>query len=293
MKLARYLVVALAAALTPSCFIYDPSLLDGDDSGGGGTGNSDGNGATGNTDGGGGTGNSPNGGGGSGNSPNGGGGGSGATGGGGTGSTGGTAADDTLVTDMAGGDYQYANTPFFGKWSRTAQPDAVWTAASEADMVVELSDEAGNYAFEVAASLPTNDWGVDAYLTLQDDGTSTPFDISDYTGLRFRAKTANGERSLRVALEDTVSNYTAGMCAPPTGDDSPDCNKHSNAVPGATLNADATWKTFEIPLDTFMQGSRSVPIDLTEVYSIHFTMDPTAAAATTDFFIDDIYFYTE
>lgn len=298
MKLARYLAVALAAALTPSCFIYPDSLVEGE-AGSGGEGNGS-NGGTGNTDGGGGTGNSGNttGGGGTGGGGTGGDGGSGGSGstdgGGGTG--GGPSV--TLVDDLEEGLPAYFNPPFNGNWKRegqtmTASPvcsAAVWTEAAIGDMIQEDPDDADNLAFHVQATA-LDCWGVDIYLTLKDSGTPEDIDVAAYTGLRFRARRINAEGTLKVALEDTASNYTAGNC----GGASPsvDCNKHAVSAAPTTLTAD--WRLIEVPLSSFgtasASGARSVPLDPTQVYAIHFTLDPTGTEA--DFWIDDVEFYTE
>ncbi len=289
MKLVRYLAVALIPALTPSCFIYSDDLLGGEggDSGGSGGSGNDSNGGSGNSDGGGtggGTGNSGN----TGGTGSDGGGGTGSGGGdGGTGSGG--SGDGTLVSDFAGGDYQFNNAPFYGKWWRTGFVDCDWAAADEASMVVELlPDEEGNYGLQVDATCTSAgaDWGVDTWVTILDSGTPMSTDVSAYTGVRFRARTnLASSRTLNVKLEDALSNSNSAACTavPATAD----CNNHAGAIPSATLNMDLSWKELSIPFTNFQQGTRSAALDLATVYAIHFAMD----ADDVDFIIDDVYFY--
>lgn len=297
MKLVRYLAVALIPALTPSCFVYSDDLLGGEGGdGSGGSGNGS-NGGSGNSNGDGGTGNTGNTGGTGGNPDGGGSGGDGGTGsGGGDGGTGGGPAI-TLVDDLSSGLPSYFNPPFNGSWKREGQTmttspacsAAVWTNAI-GDMIQDDPEEADNPAFHVQAT-SLDCWGVDIYLTLKDSGSPEAIDVSGYTGFRFRAFRANAEGTLKVALEDTASNYTAGDCG--GGSPSADCNKHAVSASPTTLT-DA-WRTIEVPLSSFgtasASGNRSVPLNSSEVYAIHFTLDPAGTEA--DFWIDDVEFYTE
>lgn len=269
-----------ACTLTTGCFVYGEDLISEDPSAatGGSTGDSgadDGPG-TGGTPGDGGTGGAQSGGGDpSGGSDSGGTGGS-DGGSGGTG-TGGDSSEGFLVDDLSQGNV-YANGigtdhAFFGQWYQVDDnsPGGSWDSTTVAGMVQER--EAGNDAMHVKAS-GYSDWGIDAYLTLQDSGSPGPKDLSAYSKMTFWAKSDGATKIISVKFEDAVSHSP--------GCEVTNCYVHAPAVPNKNLTTE--WKKYEIDISGVV---RSPAFDETTAYAIHFSMD----AAEVDFWIDDIYFF--
>lgn len=319
MKASRWLWL-LALSLAVACNIYDQQLIDsaeGDsaETGGTGSGGDPGDGGEpgdGGTDGSGGSDSGGGGTGSGGDEPSGGsggdtggsdsGGGSSGSGGSGTGgteggggSTGGTPSVLDLVDDLSSETLIYNHAPFFGTWTRYAQTTGItWIPAAEDGMV---ADDGGNFALHVHATFTVDDWGIDVVLPLQESGgTYSSYDISEYTGVRFRARRADGYSALKVSLEDEASHRGSTLCVAGTGGSAgyvgEDCDNHAVAP---SVGLTTSWKEFYVPLTSFstgVSGPRDEPLDATKVYAIHFQMNPPAATPLVDFWLDDIYLAT-
>lgn len=320
MKSSRWLWLAVVSVGT-ACNLYNKDLLDNARGDGGSSGGSDTGGEANDGDGGrsgggapAGGGNGPDGGtggenmggdpggGGTGGDETGGTSGGGAPGGGGSGGTGGTGGSTggvpsvtDLVDDLSSETLVYSNAPFFGTWTRYAQDTGVvWVPTSIDGMV---ADDDGNFALHVNATFTVDDWGVDVVLPLQESGgTYTFYDITEYSGVRFRAKRSDtGSTALKVSLEDEASHRGSTLCVGGTGGsggyDGADCDNHAVAP---SVGLTTTWKEFYVPLTSFttgVSGARDEPLDATHVYAIHFQMNPSGTTPV-DFWIDDIYLVT-
>lgn len=195
-----------------------------------------------------------------------------------------------LVDDLESGP-TYFNDPFAGGWTRYGQTDTAWTATNIAGMIV--AEGGSNHALLVKATFPMDDWGIDVVITLR---ANDAFDVSPFAGFSFRAK-ANvvGDAALRMALEDAASHRGSSLCNA-TGTVGANCDKHAESLATKTLTN--AWVKYDIPLSSFGTGcgpgctARTVTLDRTKVYSIHFKMDPVLPQNSVDFLIDDIFFYT-
>jgi hypothetical protein len=220
--------------------------------------------------------------------------GSGGSTGGSGGSTGGVPSVLDLIDDLSSETLVYSHAPFFGTWTRYAQPSGiVWVPAAIDGMVVE--DE-GNFALHVNATFTVDDWGVDVVLPLQESrGNYTHYDVTEYTGVRFRAKRGDGASALKVSLEDEASHRGSTLCVAGTGGSGgyvgEDCDNHAVAP---SVGLTTSWKEFYVPFASFttgVSGSRDEPLDETHVYAVHFQMNPNGSPVPpVDFWIDDIYF---
>jgi hypothetical protein len=310
-KSSRWLWLAVLSVST-ACNIYNQDLIDrarGDDSGpsgGSDTGGEPNDGDGGRTSGGGapgGGGDGPDGGtggdmggappdGGTGGEETGGTSGGGAPGGGGSGGSGGGSGGAPvvyigLIDDFNGTTAGYSNPPFYGTWGRYAQDenDGLFTAASVTAMMQPDPDDAANGAFQVAATM-LDDWGVGVFVTLK---SGAAVDLSDGTGIRFRARTMNSETILKVAIADVHSHRNACLDV----DAGADCDKHMRTVTDFAL--DASWAEIDLPLDEFIDpvidgtNDRTSALDLTQVFALHFQMDPVDEEV--DFYLDDLEIY--
>ena len=313
MKPSRWLWLAVLSVCA-ACNIYNDALLEdakgrpgsgggsatggaGSDTGGAGTGtgaaaNTGGDSTDGGT-GGENMGGSPDGGSGgsTGGSSGGGSGGDGGTGGGAGGSTGGVPSATDLVDDLASETLVFSNAPFFGTWTRYAQPSGIVWVPTPIDGMVAA--DGGNFALHANATFTVDDWGVDLVLPLQDSGASyVAYDLSGYWGVRFRAKRGEGGTSLKISLEDEASHRGSTLCMAGSGGGGgylgADCDNHAVAPP---VGLTTSWKEFYVPLTSFtsgVSGARDEPLDATNVYAIHFQMNPSGTTPV-DFWLDDIY----
>lgn len=272
-------LAALTAFVVPACFVYDDSLVDDDGVSSGGSVSSGGLGSGG--------GSTPSGGSSSGGTGSGGdgvGGSLGGEGGAPVGGTGGSTGEVVyLVNDMKTRNPAYGNPPFFGRWARydDASEEAAWANTNVTAMIQEDPEDASNFALHVKGT-GFVDWGAGVYLSLQDSGVLEPIDLSSYDGVRFRARAGGStEVSIKFAFEDDVSRRPD--CLPAN------CDKHAAVVPPPFLTTD--WELFDFELKDIV---RSPALNLTEVYALHFTMNPKDVedlTGTVDFWIDDIAFY--
>lgn len=300
----RSLTLLSSVFLLQACFVYDQDLLDegragldttggsspgsggsepasgGSTSGGGGTdtggtpGDGDGGDATGGTGGDatGGTGGESSGG-------------TGGTGGDATGGSGGETSGPTftLVDAMDHpGNFKYSNFPFTGEYGRYGQESdgscnaAVWDTASVGDMFVEDPDDSENNVLRVRAT-DLDCWGVGVFMALNAPaGIFLPRDLSEYDGIRLRARRLVNESVVNVRLADESSHPEA--CGESCLDDAL-----------RPINLGTSWTVFVLPFDEFTRTGDA--LDLTMVYALHFALDP--AETTVDFLVDDIEFYTD
>jgi hypothetical protein len=185
-----------------------------------------------------------------------------------------------LIDDLSTGD-SYTRTIFGGNWERYAQDGAVWVEETVFDMVQSRPDDEENMALRVEAT-SLDEWGVDVRITL--NGGNDFLDLSPYTGIRVSAHTLiPTENKIRVAIEDSVSNYSA--C-----DSSSSCDKHIEYAATSSISS-STFTVVQLPFTSFTTkpSPRTAGLDLTKVYAIHIKMDP--AATDVDFFVDDVYLY--
>lgn len=317
MTSSRWLTFAITAAIATACSIYNDGLdfegggVDGSGAGEpsvGGSGSTPGSGGkgsggtttggSGGGDGGSESGGAPGDGGGSSDGGTGGeasggmagaesGGGSGGGTGGSTGGNPGCTVEDApcLLDDLEHpGVASYNHLPFYGTWSRYGQTGVVWEASNPAQMVVERPDDSSEHALHVAAS-GLDDWGVGVFLTLRGGGW---INIGGFSGISFKARTENLETVLHVALADVNSHRP--ICE--TTGDGTDCDKHMRSVEAFALTD--SWQEVDMDFSTFVDGTvlgdpRSSSLDLTQVYALHFQMDPDGEEV--DFYIDDLIIY--
>jgi hypothetical protein len=199
--------------------------------------------------------------------------------------TGGQAPTDNtvLIDDLEhAGDPGYNNDPYFGSWFRVddGSVGSAWTSADVGGMVELRSSSPDNYAMHVSGT-GFADWGIDVYLTLQDTGVASSVDLSAYTGIAFTGKADSTTKTVKVALADEYSHDPNCMDV----DAGANCNKHATAVPASLFTT--SWKEFKVP---FSKVERTPAVDLTQVFAIHFTMDPDAVG-NVDFWIDDVRLY--
>lgn len=282
---ALYLTPLFFACLIPACVVYDDSLIDEDGSvstGGRSDGGSSGSssGGTPSTGGVSATGGSNE----TGGSDSGGAGGENPGSGGGTG---GSNSNVDVVDDLEQGGASYFNDNFNGAWRRAIQTTGgAFTAVTEDDMVQVDPDDPENHALHVVATDldqgdSTQDWGVDVYVSLNGVDPSAARDVSEYTGLSFRARAGGPERGLKVKLEDAASSYE--VCGP-----SCSVAHAASAAPTGLPAEGAGWKSYKVPLSSVIRATPA--FDATNVYKIHFTLDPVDAV---DFWLDDIAFYKD
>lgn len=312
MKSSRWLWLAVTCAAT-ACNLYNEQLLEdavgddgpsggaptgGNDSGGGadsggaqsGGGTSGGTGGEGNGgsggEGGEGVGGGETGGTGGGDGGTTGGGGTGGGDGGSGGGSGGTPIVYIgLVDDFSDTTAGYSNMPFYGDWARYEQSGGVWTATNVAGMMQDRPDDDTNGALHVDATM-LDDWGVGTFVTLRKGGA---VDLTDATGIRFNAISMNTETVLKVAIADIHSHRNNCL----TVDDGADCDRHMKTVTSFALSDE--WAEVELPLTDFVDkvidgvNDRSSDLDLTQVFALHFQMDPDDEVA--DFYLDDLEVY--
>lgn len=199
-----------------------------------------------------------------------------------------------LVDDLSSGQLIFASDNFNGEWTRYAQSSGItWDPLDMEDAIV---DDDGNNVLHVKATFTVSDWGVDIVLPLF---SGSSYDISDYDGIRFRAMREPGAPStgLRLAIEDEASHRGSTLCTAGTGGTAgyqePDCDNH--AVRPALVPLAESWGEFNLLLSSIavlqgVSGAREVEFDPTQVYAIHFQMDPSGTNPV-DFWLDDIYLY--
>lgn len=209
-------------------------------------------------------------------------------GGGGTGGSGGTPTVYLgLVDDFneSTPTPNYSNMPFYGTWSRYEQAGATWTAGSVTLMIQPRPDDADDGALHVDAT-DLDDWGVGVFVTLKNGGA---VDLSDATGIRFAALSMNDETVLKVAIADVHSHRNNCLAV----NDGEDCDRHMKTVTSFALSDD--WTVFELPIADFVDkiidgvNDRGADLDITQVFALHFQMDPDDEVA--DFYLDDLEIY--
>ncbi len=117
---------------------------------------------------------------------------------------------------------------------------------------------------------------------LSSQSRACPYDASVYRGVRFRAR---GSGRLRLMLGDVASTPKSrgGACSR-TG-------ARCEDRPGAWVNLEPEWKTFEFPFCTFVPegwGGSTEGVDPSKLVSIHFQAGPREAI---EMWLDDLAFY--
>jgi hypothetical protein len=174
-------------------------------------------------------------------------------------------------------------------------------------------------------------FGAGVGVGLNNPGTLQAKDISMYTGLRFLAKSGDGEPiRLRVKIKDAFSEPFAGNCinrqnvctaetcqccdgmgkaceAGSAGTLTQGCHDDPTAPVAATAVSGTEWKLYEIGFDDFVsegwgshlegQNPADTGLDTTQAYQVQFQVQTDATPATSplapfDLWLDNIGFVT-
>jgi hypothetical protein len=243
------------------------------------------------------------GGGGAGGGATGGGGGSGAGGAqpGGRGGAGGATCPDLPATDMLISDFERgaaisACTGCSGYWY--AVNDGTGTqvpaAASLSNFPLTLDSGACGslYALETSGT-GFKEWaalGVD----LNQRGTSkSSYDVSGYSGVAFRARTASGTSSLVVLVPDVYSDPSGGKCL--TGPDAGTGNSCYDAFKTPNpLTVTSQWTDFTVKFSTLQTEGWGLAapgghLDVSQIYGFQFRLVTTPQIPLTfDVLFDDV-----
>jgi hypothetical protein len=128
-------------------------------------------------------------------------------------------------------------------------------------------------------------WGAGMGFDLDStQGTKSTYDVSAFTGIRFRAKGTVPMRAA-VMIAGVVSLAVGGTCVAGSGTGQACDDGH-----GRLLVLTADWKSFDLPFAQLTQGGwgKPVPFDPATVLSIQFNVDKNLPF---DVSIDDIGFY--
>jgi hypothetical protein len=206
---------------------------------------------------------------------------------GGSGGSGGVApGPDELVDDMEDGDGQVLLAGGRdGYWYTFGDDTGGYLEPAEGvDFVMGYVDPPRPGSVRAARLLGGNfeDWG--AALAFDFDAEFAPYDASSFTGLRFFARSAQGDTQLAVALPDRHSTPQAGVCD--QGGPGPNIPCFDHPLTNVAITQD--WAEYTVRFDALDRAPTSLPpFDATAVYSVHFG---TPAGGTFDVWIDDVAF---
>ena len=129
------------------------------------------------------------------------------------------------------------------------------------------------------------DWGAKLGVTLHQDQVGSvprPYDVSDRTGIAFRAR-GNVGIDVVVATPATLEIANGGECVPGP---SVACNDFH----GQPVALAAEWREYQLPLASMRQEGwgLAAPFDPTRALAIEFEID---AGLTFDICVDDLRFY--
>jgi endoglucanase len=182
---------------------------------------------------------------------------------------------DFVLENFDDGDGQLSSEGFAGNWRTYSDGTGSVTPAVDTPIVpVDGAVHVSGSGFST--------WGVGLSVDLDTaSGTRQPADLSDYRGLKIRAR-GTGSIDVELVLPATTgTDEVGGTCAAAMG-----CFGHYAAT--LALNAEYAEQTLQFSAFRQPDWAASAPLDLENVLAINFLSRSNGGAASIDLYIDSV-----